>query len=127
MAQTAHAEFQRGLQESIPYTPGSAVDGGDFVFFGSGLERLVGVALAPIAANVTDNVCIAGQFRVKKKAAATFAVGDLVGWDTGAEEAVVSGDGALDVQLGVCVELAEADDDCVVTKINAAAGWEASA
>lgn len=127
MAQTQHALFHKGLQESISHTPGSAVPAGDFVFFGSGLEPLVAVSTYLMPANILGDLQIAGQYKVKALSTAVFAVGDLVGWDEAAEEAVVASSGDLTQQLGVCTEAKASGDDFVVAKINTSRGWEASA
>ena len=126
MAQTQQAIFSHGLQQRIDYTPGSAVDSGDFVFFGSGLERLVAVATEALEADKVGAVEIIGIYKVKKKDGVAFSTGDLVSWDTGNEEAVAAGDAAEDVQLGVCVGDAASGDDYVLTRINMARGFEAS-
>jgi predicted RecA/RadA family phage recombinase len=126
MAQTAEALFHKGSQETMPYVPGSAVDAGDLVFFGSGINRLVSVANAAIAASADGSVAYTGQYKVKKKASSTFAQGVMVGWDVGVGEAVIASSVDLDIELGTCVETAASADDYVVVAINQARGWETS-
>lgn len=124
MAQTEQALFHKGLQRTLDHTPSGAVAAGAFVFFGTGLNRFVTVANAAIAANSPGTLEFAGVYKVKKKSGATFAIGDMVGWDIGNGEAVVSSDGTLDVELGVCVGAGTAD--YVLCVINQARGWETS-
>lgn len=126
MAQTQDAVYFTGEQEMIDYTPGADVDAGELVFFGSGQEVLVGVALVPIPANKQGALAITGQYWIKKKATKTFSIGDLVGWDTTPGEAVDTGDAGLNKELGVCVRDAGASDDAVLTKVNFGRGWESS-
>jgi predicted RecA/RadA family phage recombinase len=117
MAQTQQALFSHGLQEMIDYTPSGSVAAGEVVLFGSGLRRLVGIAVEPMVADRVGELVIAGIFQFKKKANSTFSRGDVVGWDTGNDEAVVSGDGALDAEIALCVEDAAAGDDFVLAKL----------
>lgn len=126
MAQEQEALFDKGLQRTFAYTPTGNVATGKIISFGAGLDRFVAVANAAIPANTGGTLEFAGVYKVKKKASTTFEIGEQVGWDEGASQAVNHDDGDLDFNLGVCVGPAAATDDFVLTVINQARGWEGS-
>jgi len=49
---------------SIDYTPGANVTGGDIVIFGAGATGMIGVAKTDIAANVKGAVALRGVFNM---------------------------------------------------------------
>ena len=75
MAQTAATRWS-SEGDSIDYTPGSAVTGGDVVVLGD----VVGVAENDIAANAKGALALEGVFKVPKITGA-LAVGVKVYWD----------------------------------------------
>ena len=74
MAQTAATYYSD--DDSIDYTPTSAVTGGDVVVLGS----IVGVAVDDIAANTKGAIVIDGVFKVPKVSGA-ITVGSKIYWD----------------------------------------------
>lgn len=128
MPQTLSAIYSHGDQTMMDYTPNVDVAAGAIVAFGSGLERLIGIALSPLSAGVLGSLEIEAIYKLKKKSGTVIAQGAPVGWDTALTQAVADGDGSLDFQAGVCVGDggAAANDDYVLTRINMARGWAAS-
>lgn len=135
MAQTLDAIYSHGIMgPQIDFIPNagngyaSGVEGGQIITIGgTGLHRKIGVTNRPSAADVQCAVHGGnlGIFKVKKKAAAVFAIGDRVGWDFGLRQAVISTDGTIDVHLGTCVSLGQtgtpgalSTDDWVLVQIN---------
>jgi len=64
---------------SMPYTPSSAVTGGDVVVVGT----IVGVAPVDIAANALGSLDIEGIFEVANLTTDVVAAGDVLYWDAG--------------------------------------------
>jgi predicted RecA/RadA family phage recombinase len=130
MAQTLEAIMWKGPQEMVDHTPEAAIAAGKIVplpLLQTTGTPLIGIALTALEAARIGALCIAGQFKIKKKAGAVFLQGQTVGFDVGvAREAVEVGDAGLDIRIGVCVLDAEGTDDFVCTKINAAMGAESS-
>lgn len=99
----------RQTGESIDYTPGSAVTGGDVVVIGD----IVAVAKRDIAANVLGAVAIKGVFRFPKAtgSSSALAAGTKVYWDAG-NEVITSTSGANKV-AGYVVAAASDDAETV--------------
>ena len=104
---TPYATYRYGDQSPIQYTPGSAVSAGDVIDMGTG----VGVAVAPIAANVEGSICTTGVFDFVKKSGDTPAVFGLLYWDATNHYATTTG--AADATIGRAVKAAASGDATV--------------
>lgn len=127
MAQSVDAIYFHGPQVQMDHTPGADVAAGTMLFFpAANPDALVAVANVALEANKLGAVDTDGIYKVKKKSGAVFSKGEVVGWDTGNSEAVVDGDAAQDLTIGVCYGDAASGDDFVLTRINMARGAEGS-
>jgi len=80
------AKFDK-IADVIDYTPSSAVASGDIVAVGG----LVGVALAPIAANELGDLAIKGQFEIDLASGQTFSRGDAIYFDASSDAHATTG------------------------------------
>lgn len=100
----------------------TAVKSGDLVVEG----KLVGVAVTDGAIGDVVATHVEGVFELPKLAAAAFAVGDTVNWDTAGKHAIAADAGADQVGgIGYAVYAAEADATTVFVRLtpgSAAAG-----
>jgi len=78
----------------------AAVSSGDLVLAGS----LVGVAVTDGAIGEEIALTVEGVFDIPAATGATYALGVKVGFDISANEAIATGDGASDGNVGVCTE-----------------------
>jgi predicted RecA/RadA family phage recombinase len=72
---------------------------------GQGVLRgqLFGIAVSTALSGAEIALCINGVVELPAASADTFAIGDKVGFDESAQLAVMTGDGAKDLDVGVCV------------------------
>ena len=86
---------------SIDYTPGSAVDGGDVVV----LAELVAVAEVDIAANTLGALAVTGIFDFNKTAGggSAIAAGDVVFYDVAEGVAKEDAEAGANKRIGFCV------------------------
>jgi len=99
--------------EVIEHTPGSDVANGAVVV----MSKLVGVALASIAAGVPGPVQISGVFELPKLAADAIAQGDEVYWDASPGEITTTSSG--NTLAGKAVVAAGAATTTCKVKLNA--------
>ena len=96
---------------AIDHTPGAAVAAGDVVVQGD----LIGVENADIPANTLGALAVEGVFDFPKATGVgtAIAVGSIVYWDAGAQEATTSAGAGANKELGKTVTAA-GDNDATV-------------
>ena len=106
----------------LPFKSANAVLSGEPIDLGSGL---IGVAVGKFAANEEGEYQISGVKEFAKEAA-TFAVGESVGWDDGNQQVVDDADGTKDFDLGIVIKAVVDGDAKVQVLVNSNPGPGAS-
>ena len=104
------AAYVRADGNTINYTPGTAVAGGEVVVVS---EYLIGVATSPIAANALGSLQIEGIVEVDK-ASGALSAGDVVYFDEADDEVNTDSGNPF---FGKVVEAAESGDATVKVKL----------
>jgi len=102
--------------ESIDYTPTVAVAAGDVIV----QADLVGVAKVDISANALGALAVTGVFDFPKATGVgeAIAIGSIVYWDAGAQEATTNSAAGANKELGKTVAAAADGDATVAVRLS---------